>query len=102
MERTFSYDFDDGSEIELTVDESEIKEALFEVLKDSDGKVKGLDEKAFVKALNAFLDLGLIDLDEVFEWYKDDLKDEFYERAKEEKSNRAEWEEHYRRLRYAV
>ena len=101
MERTFYYDFDDESEIELTVDESEIKDALFEILKDGE-TVNGLDEKAFVKALNAFLDLGLIDLDEVFEWYKDDLKDAFYERAKEEKRNRAEWEEHYRRLRYAV
>lgn len=101
MEYSFNYDID-GKEIEIQVDDDEVIDALFEVLKDSDGKVKGLDEKAFVKALNAFFDLGLIDLDEVFEWYKDDLKDEFYERAKEEKRNRAEWEEHYRRLRYAV
>lgn len=89
--KTFTYDVD-GDEIEITVDNSELREELFYVVKDIDGTVSGLNKQEFEKALNAFCDSGLIDFDESVDCYADDLKYEFYDKAKEAQREGEAWE----------
>lgn len=96
MEYSFNYDID-GKEIEIQVDDDEVIDALFDIVKDKTGKAAGLDRAAFVKAMNALKELELIDISELVDVYEDDLKDAFCWKAEEAYDGVQAWERHCKR-----
>ena len=93
---TFVYEICDR-EIEVEVDDNELKDALFEVFKKKVDNVRELTKELFIKLLDAFLELGVVELDVLAEWYFDDLQAEFYSKAKEAYDYGQAWGIHCKR-----
>ncbi len=84
-------------QVEIYVDDDEVIDALFDIVKDKTGKAAGLDRAAFVKAMNALKELELIDISELVDVYEDDLKDAFYWKAEEAYDDGQAWKRHCKR-----